>query len=154
MKVEVDVVKEDAEDAAGEVVVATSTVRTLENEVLSLANSGLQEMAPNNEEEFPGLDDKFLCRTSCRNDPHTRTLPEGRVVKWRFECSEWRDHLRADHPALPAKQGNVSIEHGNVVVNIENQVGDLVGEHTGHMVMEEAADRTISGDMSGAFTQL
>ena len=53
----------------------------------------------NEEVDFPGDDGEDLRRPSCCNEPHIRTLPNGRVVKWYSECGAWGTHLRADHDA-------------------------------------------------------
>ena len=101
------------------------------------------------------MDDNALRRPPRRNDPRTRTFPDGRVVKWCSKCSEWGDHLRADHPALPVERGNVGAKQGNVAVNANNlQVGAAVGDLAGHTTMEDAVDNATSGYSTGAFAQI
>ena len=55
---------------------------------------------------------------------------------------------------MPVEQGNMGVKQGNVAVNAGNTIGEPVGDHTGHVGMEEAVDRATSGDISGAFTRL
>lgn len=59
------------------------------------------------------------------------------MVKWCSECSDYEEHLTANHQA---DQGNIAKDH--------------VDEEAGHVAMDEAFNGIINDDATAAFTRL
>jgi len=93
----------------------------------TLSGVGIDEVKEDNRGNLPRANNGALRRLPRCNEPRTRTLANGREIKWCSKCGELGNRLRADHSA--EVDTNVAKEEGQDIPNDSQPIEQQVEYH-------------------------